>query len=250
MESANVDLSVIAPCLNEAPNIRPLAERVGAALAAHPGGFELVIVDDGSRDATFEEIERAARDFPFVVPARHRVNRGIPESWRTGLAACRGRRVVTIDSDLQYRPEDIPRLVAAMDETGAEFVQGWRQTQVRRGLLRKVLTAGLSGLLSAMFGAGHLRDNKSGFVLYSRDALSRVLDYRRPFRYYQHFIGIAAIAHGLRIAQVPIVFDERAAGESFIHDPLRFSMRALADLPRAVMEFGVFRRRAAAVRDA
>lgn len=235
------DLAVIAPCFNEEPNILALSERIGAALAGHPGGFELVLVDDGSSDGTWERIREAARLHDFVVPARHEKNRGLVEGWRTGMYAAHARRLVTIDADLQYRPEDIPLLVEAMDREHADFVQGWRQTQVKRGFLRTLLTAGLSVFLNVLFGM-RLRDIKSGFVLYTRESMRVVLDFHYPFRYFQHFIAVAAHASRLKIVQVPITFDPRHAGESFITQPLKFSLQALEDIPRAFGEF--YRRRA------
>jgi glycosyltransferase involved in cell wall biosynthesis len=233
-----VDLSVVAPCFNESPNIRPFAERVGAALADHHGGFELVLVDDASKDDTWERMQEVAAKYPFVRLARHEKNRGIVEGWRTGLMTARADRIVTIDADLQYRPEDVPRLVEAMDRHGADFVQGWRERQVRRGFLRTTLTAGLSWALNLFFGM-KLKDNKSGFVLYKRKAMEEILSFHHAFRYYQHFIAIAANSLGLKIVQVPIVFDERHAGQSFITHPLRFSLQALPDIPRAIWEFRI-----------
>ncbi|MCZ7584267.1 MAG: glycosyltransferase family 2 protein [Deltaproteobacteria bacterium] len=235
------DLCVVAPCFNEGANVRRLVRRVGEALKDHPGGFELALVDDASRDDTWAQIEEAARAFPFVVPLRHRVNRGIVEGWRTGLSATKAPRIVTIDADMQYRPEDIPRLVRAMNASGADFVQGWRQTQVKRGFLRVFLTGGLSLFLNLAFGM-RLKDNKSGFVLYRRDAMERILDFRAPFRHYQHFIAIAAHRLGLRIVQIPITFDAREHGQSFITNPVRFAIGALVDLPRALLHFGPFHR--------
>ena len=241
MTQPSPDLCVIAPCFNESPNILPLVRRVGDALRTHPGGFELVLVDDASTDDTWEQIGRAAAENPFVRSLRHRENRGIVEGWRSGLLSSDAHRFVTIDADLQYRPEDIPRLVAAMDERRADFVQGWRKTQVSRGRLRAFLTWGLSGALNVLFGT-RLKDNKSGFVLYTRQCLSAVLDFRFSYRYFQHFIAIAAHRLGFMIVQVPVVFDDRAAGHSFIKSPLRFSLQSLPDFPKAFWEFLIMRR--------
>jgi len=242
------DLCVIAPCFNESPNILPLVRRVGDALRTHPGGFELVLVDDASADDTWEQIGRAAAENSFVRPVRHRKNRGIVEGWRSGLWSSNARRFVTIDADLQYRPEDIPRLAAAMDEHKADFVHGWRRTQVRRSRLRAFLTWGLSGALNFVFGT-RLKDNKSGFVLYSRECLRAVLDFRFSYRYFQHFIAIAAYRLGFKIVQVPVVFEDRAAGQSFITSPLRFSLESLTDFPRAFLEFWILRRLPSRKRD-
>ncbi len=232
------DLAVIAPCFNEGPNVATLVERIGRALGGRGISFDLVLVDDGSRDDTWERIREQAASHMWVKPVRHEKNRGIVESWRSGLLATSAPRLVTIDADLQYRPEDIPMLIDVMDRENVEFVQGWRRDQVGRDRLRVLLTSGLSGLLNLLFGT-RLRDNKSGFVLYTRAAMTDVLDFSRPFRHFQHFIAIAAHRRGHRIRQVPVVFDERTAGESFITAPVRFALSALADIPRALWEFRI-----------
>lgn len=244
MKKEEKGLAVIAPCYNEEENIRRLVDRVEAALADFRGDFELILVDDASRDNTWEEISRAAKEKPWVRALRHEKNRGLVEGWRTGLSATRAERVVTIDADLQYRPEDIPRLIAAMEENGADMAQGWRRRQVERGVLRYALTWGWSLALNLMFGM-RLKDIKSGFVCYTRQALADVLDFRGPYRYFQHFNAIAAGSLGYSIVEVPVVFDRREAGESFISSPLRFSLLALGDIPRALWEFRVVRRRKA-----
>jgi glycosyltransferase involved in cell wall biosynthesis len=232
------DLAVIAPCYNEAQNIDKLVDRVEKSLAEFEGRYELILIDDASSDDTWGKIQSAAKDKPWIIIARHFKNRGIVEGWRSGLAASTAGRLVTIDADMQYRPEDITKLVAAMDESGAAFVQGWRETQVDRGALRYGLTQSFSYFLNVMFKM-NLKDNKSGFVCYTREAMTEVLGFRRPFKYFQHFIAIAAHALRLKIVQVPVVFDQREAGMSFITSPIRFSIEALTDIPRALLEFRI-----------
>lgn len=231
-----IDLAVIAPCLNEAPNIPRLVERLDAVLSGMDARSEIVLVDDGSTDETWDRISEVAKNRTNIVPVRHRRNRGIVESWRSGLTASRAARLLTIDADLQYRPEDIPRLYEEMDRAQADFVQGRRDAQPGRSRLRAGLTWGLSVLLNGLFGMS-LKDNKSGFVLYRRETMRAVLDYRGPYRHFQHFIAVAAHGLGYRIAQVPVTFDDRTAGASFIKAPLRFAFSALFDLPRAFVDY-------------
>jgi phenylacetate-CoA ligase len=230
------ELSVIVPCFNEEANIPSLVRRIDSALSGFDGKFEIILIDDASRDNTWLRIQEAQKEFPFVRSVRHETNRGIVEGWWSGLQAARSERLVTIDADMQYRPEDIVRLVETMNGTGADFVQGWRETQAKRGLLRRALTAALSAALNLLFGM-NLKDNKSGFVLYKRASLEKILSFRKRYRYFQHFIAIAAGHVGCRIEQIPVVFDERSAGSSFISHPLRFSLNAMLDLPRALREF-------------
>lgn len=243
MTSSNeVGLSIIAPCYNEQDNIAELARRLASISAQFPAATELILVDDGSTDNTWLEIQKAGTQYPFVVPVRHAANAGIVAGWKSGLAASRGARVVTIDADLQYRPEDIEPMWRVMEETGADLVQGARTVEVKRSALRRILTAGLSWLLNIVFGM-RLQDNKSGFILYRREVMEDVLHTRFRYNYFQHFVAVSAHAKGYRIKQVPIVFDTRYAGASFIQQPLRFSLRSLVDLPRALWEFRLGKKR-------
>jgi len=241
-------LSVIAPCFNEEGNVAPLSKRVLAALERAGIDGELILVDDGSSDRTAELAAATAAFEPRVRVVRHPVNRGIVAGWHSGVQAATGELVVTIDADMQYRPEDVPRLLQRFEQGGVDAVQGRREQQPERTLLRRALTAGLSVLLNLAFGT-RLRDNKSGFVLAPRAVWLRLLDQAGGFRYFQHFIGIAMTALGLRIAQVPIVFDPRTAGLSFIERPFNFALKALTDFPLAFWRFRL-RRRALESKDA
>ncbi|RME03317.1 MAG: glycosyltransferase family 2 protein [Deltaproteobacteria bacterium] len=240
-----MELSIIVPCYDEEENITPLLERIEAALADFEGeghAYEIILVDDGSTDRTGERIEAAAATDSHVVACHHERNRGIVAGWRTGLSVARGRFVLTTDADLQYRPEDIPTLYRTAIETGADLVQGWRREHREGSRLRIVLSLGLSHLLNLLFGM-RLKDIKSGFILYRRPCFEKILAYRGNYRHFQHFITIAAHAHGFSIRQIPIVFEKRHAGASFIQAPLRFSLEALHDIPIALWEYRFQRRR-------
>jgi len=236
------DVSIIVPCFNEQEAIPHLVRRVQALQATWDRSFELILVDDGSRDDTWLAIGQAREQYPNIVPVRHPGNRGMLAGWLSGLAASRGTYVVTIDADLQYRPEDIPPLLNKLHEDGADIAQGARCKEVERSALRRFLTAGLSVLLNLLFGM-RLKDNKSGFILCRREIFKDIMETRFTYRYFQHFIAVSAHAKGYRIAQLPIVFDPRVAGESFIRNPLRYAVAALPDLPKALWEFRLRRPR-------
>lgn len=224
-------LSVIAPCFDEEGNVELLVRRALAALATLPVPAELVLVDDGSRDATFRHIEAAARAHPErVVARRHEVNRGIVAGWVTGLQAARGELVCLIDSDLQNRPEDIPRLYDAYVASGADVAQAVRRPAAN--MSRVVFSRGLNHLLNLSFGT-RLRDNKSGFVVLSRDKLAALLEDAEGYRYFQSFLGVAAGVRGYRFVEVETPFEHRHAGESFLSDlPVAVSLRILRELAR------------------
>lgn len=229
-------LSVIVPCYNEEANLRELVRRTREALALHRIAGEVLLVDDKSRDGTRAVIEELARAHPEVVGLHHEETRGIVEGWRTGLAAARAPLVVITDADLQYAPEDIPRLYHILRREGADVVQGWRIAHNYRDTYRYLLSIAFSFLLNRLFGT-RLRDIKSGFLCTRREVFADMLETRRRFRFPQHFVVVNAVAKGYAVRQEPILFWRRQAGESFIRSPIRFGLAALLDLPGAIREF-------------
>jgi len=124
------ELSVVVPAFNEQDNVPPMAERLGAALEGITDGFEIVFVDDGSSDATWERIVAAAARDPRVRGVRFARNFGHQAALTAGVDAARGQAVVIIDADLQDPPEVVPELIARWRE-GYEVV--FAQREVREG---------------------------------------------------------------------------------------------------------------------
>jgi phenylacetate-CoA ligase len=231
------ELSVIAPCLNEAANLPELVERVRLLFARRHLAGELILVDDGSQDATAEVMAQLAAAHPFVVIARHPSTRGIAVAWRTGLARARGHYVCLIDADLQYQPEDIDRLYRELRFSHADVAQGCRSSVGRLRDSRWILSRGLNILLNTCFGM-RARDNKSGFVLCRRVVLEAILSHRFHYRYFQTFITVSAHAKGYTIREIETVFESRRQGRSFIPaTPIGVIWWALIDLIKAVVEF-------------
>lgn len=237
-EAPPTDLSVVVPCYNEARNLPELVERLGKALAGAGLRAEIVLVDDGSRDETWSVIESLAQAQPSLVrPCRHERNRGMEAGWHTGLAAARGAHACFIDADLQYQPEDVPRLWAALQQGGADLAQGCRVTPRTVRDSRYVLSRGLNLILNAAFGM-RLRDNKSGFVLGRRETLQHVLQHRRPYRYFQALLLVSAHAKGYTVRELETDFLPRRRGQSFMSNmPWRVVWGCLLDVGRGLLEF-------------
>ncbi len=227
-------LSVIAPCYNEQDNVALLVNRTLATFDTMDIPAELVLVDDGSADATWQRIEEAMADNPRVRAARHAKNRGIEGGWRTGIATARGELLCLIDSDLQNQPEDIARLYRAYVERGPDLVQAVRNPKGDK--TRLAFSRALNHILNVTFGM-KLRDNKSGFILCERRVLETILEHRFDYRYYQSFIGCSAGVHGYRVAEVDTDFAPRHAGVSFLSNfPIRVSLRILVELAKFRIE--------------
>lgn len=224
------ELTVVAPCYNEELNVDALCARTLAVFDAMPIPVELVLVDDGSRDDTWGRISAAMAADPRVRGVRHPKNRGIVGGWLSGLEHARAPLVCLIDSDLQNRPEDIPRLHATYVAEQPDMVQAVRHSQ--GSLNRLAFSKGLNLLLNVTFGM-HLRDNKSGFILCRREVLADILADAPGYRYFQSFIGVAAGARNLRVAEIDTVFEARTAGESFLSGfPALVSLRIVKELMR------------------
>lgn len=229
-------VSILAPCYNEALNIPTLLERLTTALHGRAESWEVVLVDDASSDDTQRVMAECAGKFPQLRPLRHQSNRGMVEGWATACAAARGELVVVMDADLQYNPDDVPRLLEELARSGADLAQGYREQSLEQSALRLFLSRALSAFLNLAFGT-RLRDAKSNFFACRRETLSDLLTLRSRYRYFQHLFSMAAVAKGYRISQIPVTFHPRRAGKSFIQSPLWFSLRALPDLPRAWWNF-------------
>ena len=222
-------LSVIAPCFNEQGNIDLLTDRTLTVIDKMDVAAELLLVDDGSSDGTWERIARRAALDARVRGVKHPRNRGIEHAWRTGLRAASGELVCLIDADLQNRPEDIPKLYSAYLRELPDVVQGVRHP-VAGARQRHLFSRGLNVLLNLAFRM-RLRDSKSGFILCRRNVLADLLRHRLNYRYFQSFIGVAAASEKYTIAEVDTDFDRRNAGKSFLgRFPIGVSLRVCWEL--------------------
>jgi len=246
-DGADLDLSIIVPCYNEEENLRPLVARLQETLELFRIKGEILLVDDKSQDGTRALIEELAKSEPTVVGVYHEQNRGISGGWRSGLAAARAPRVAITDADLQYAPEDLPRLYHILKRESPDIVQGWRIAHTFSDAYRYALSLAFSYFLNRLFGT-RLRDIKSGFLCTRREVFADMLETHYRYRFPQHFIVVNAASKGYSVRQEPVLFWNRNAGQSFISSPLRFGLASLTDLPRAFWEFRFRNRRARAER--
>ena len=231
------ELSVIVPCYNEEENIPDLVLKILDIFKQYAIAGEVVLINDGSTDNTWQIIEKLSEQFVNVFMVHHQTNLGITESWHSGLLRSNGRYVVTIDADMQYNPNDITMLYKMISEGGCDLVQGWRKDYRDNKFIRKLLSRALSGILNSLFFL-KIHDIKSGFVIYKRDAFFDILKERKKFFTFQHFFIICALKKGYILKQVPITFNPRVHGESFIKNPFLFSCKVILDIPRALLNFG------------
>ena len=201
------DLSVVAPLFNESENVRPLVDWILQALETYAGVFEVILVDDGSRDDTWVQIQAAAAD-PRVRGLRLGRNVGQTAAMMAGFDHAHGRVVVSLDGDLQNDPRDIPALIAKLDE-GYDLVCGWRRQRQDKLLLRKVPSWVANRLIRRLTGVP-ITDNGCSLKAYRRDLLNRISLYAEQHR----FIPALSASVGARITEMPVRHHARRFGES------------------------------------
>jgi glycosyltransferase involved in cell wall biosynthesis len=200
-------LSVVAPLYNEAQNVRPLVEWILQALESYESSYEIILVDDGSRDGTWAEVRAAAAD-PRVRGLRLGANVGQTAAMMAGFDHARGEVIVSLDGDLQNDPRDIPALVAKLDE-GYDLVCGWRQRRQDKLLLRKVPSWFANRLIKRLTGVP-ITDNGCSLKAYRKDLLQRISLYAEQHR----FIPALSASVGARITEMPVRHHARQFGES------------------------------------
>lgn len=238
-EVTGIRLSLVAPCLNEEGNVDELASRFFKAAAVRGIAVEVVFVDDGSTDRTWETLI-GLREIHGnrIALVQHTANYGIPQAWISGTEASKGELVCLIDSDLQNPPEAVIDLLNAFEGSDMDLVRGVRLPVSRQSRARIVYSRALNTLLNATFGMMSA-DNKSGFILTSRAHMLQLVRHSGHYRHYQTFIGVAAHAQNLRTIEIPTPFEDRRAGISFLSGrSLRVVREVIGDIPQACSEFG------------
>jgi glycosyltransferase involved in cell wall biosynthesis len=200
-------LSIIAPLFNESESVRPLVDWILEALEPYRGSFEIILVDDGSRDDTWGQILAVAAD-PRVKGLRLGRNVGQTAAMMAGFDNARGEVVVSLDGDLQNDPRDIPALISKLDE-GYDLVCGWRQQRQDKLILRKVPSWVANRIIRRLTGVP-VTDNGCSLKAYRRDLLNRIALYAEQHR----FIPALSASVGARITEMPVRHHARRFGQS------------------------------------
>jgi dolichol-phosphate mannosyltransferase len=201
-----VFLSVVTPLYDEVENVAPLLAEVRAALVSTGWTYEVLCVDDGSRDGTAAAVQEAAAQDPQVRLLRLTANRGQSAAMHAGICAARGDVIVTLDGDLQNDPADIPRLVAELGQ--ADLVCGWRVN--RRDPWRKRWASRIGNWVRRLVLRDGVHDTGCSLKAMKRDVRRTLI----PFRAMHRFIPALARAAGHRVIEVPVNHRPRQHGRS------------------------------------
>jgi len=214
----SVALSVVIPLFNEAENVDDLYRSLCEVLDSNA---EMVFVDDGSSDSTFDHLVEATSGDPRVRVIRFRKNFGQTAALSAGIDHSRGEIIVPIDGDLQNDPEDIPRLLAKLAE-GYDVVSGWRQDRKDRWA-RRIPSRIANRVISIVSGV-QLHDYGCSLKAYRRSVLENVRLYGEMHR----FVPIYATWQGARVTELPVTHRERRKGSS--HYGLDRTLKVILDL--------------------
>lgn len=202
------ELSVVIPVYNESPNVEALYRELTDALTAWGRPYELLFIDDGSRDDTFERLQGIHQGDERVRVIQFRRNFGQTAAFAAGFAHARGRFIATADGDLQNDPRDLPSMVARLDE-GVDIVCGWRRHRKDPWLNRRLPSQIANRLISWSTGV-HLHDYGCSLKVFRAEVV-------KPLRLYgemHRFLPALASEMGVRIVEQVVNHRPRVHGRS------------------------------------
>jgi len=202
------DLSVVVPIYNEIGNVARLCEKLHETLSAIQRSYEVLLVDDGSTDGTWDKLVELARAYPGLRLIRLRTNFGQTAAMSAGFREAAGDIIVTLDADLQNDPADIPRLLEEMAR-GYDVISGWRRRRRDPFLSRRLPSMIANRLISVMTGVP-LHDYGCTLKAYRREVMRDVHLYGEMHR----FIPALARWVGGTVGEVEVAHHPRVSGSS------------------------------------
>ncbi len=200
-------ISVVVPLYNEEDSLLPLYESLHAELQRSGRSYEIIFVDDGSRDGSFTVLKTLHERDPHVRVIRFRRNFGKTPALVAGFAHARGDVVFTMDADLQDDPTEIPQFLAKLDE-GYDLVSGWKYP--RRDPITKTLPSFFFNRMVGITTGVKLHDMNCGFKAYRHEILDDIKLYGELHR----FVPVLAHQRGFRVTEVKVNHHERKFGRS------------------------------------
>lgn len=202
-----IRLSIVIPVFNEEDSVTPLIDRIQETAGAFTFSWELILVDDGSTDATWARISGYVDDVPELRVIRLRRNFGQTAAMVAGFDHSRGEVIVTLDGDLQNDPTDIPKLLAKYDE-GYDIVSGWRKD--RHDHWSRVFPSRVANALISLTTGVKLHDYGCSLKAYRGDSIRSLHCYGEMHRF---FPALARMT-GARVTEIPVKHHPRRFGES------------------------------------
>lgn len=207
MPAKSPPISIVIPVLNEADSLRELRKRIAEVAASESLDAEVLFIDDGSTDASWQVIEEITRVMPQTRALRFRRNFGKAAALAAGFDAVSRPIVITMDADLQDDPKEIPRFLAQLEQ-GFDVVSGWKQ--IRHDPWHKTGPSRVFNWLVGKLTGVRIHDHNCGFKAYRREIFDEVKLYGELHR----FVPVLAAAKGWRVGEIPVEHHARQFGHS------------------------------------
>ena len=219
-------LSIVIPALNEQDNVQPLVEKVEAVMNDANVSFELIIVDDGSTDATLDRLKQLQTDRPWLRLLHRPEARGQSAAMGAGIQAAYGTCIATLDADLQNDPVDLPVMLAKVEAGDADMVQGDRSANRNDHAIRKF--GSLVGRKARLWVLGDPARDTGCSARVVKASIAK--QFPLQFKGMHRFMPAYARMLGARIAEVPVTHHARNAGET------KYGMGFLSRGPAGLMD--------------
>ncbi|MGA2911295.1 MAG: glycosyltransferase family 2 protein [Candidatus Levyibacteriota bacterium] len=200
-------ISAVVPAFNEEESLNELYKVLSVNLLKLGQEYEIIFVDDGSTDSTLQILQKLASKDKTIRIFSFRKNRGKAEALTVGFQMAKGDYIVTLDADLQDRPEEIKKLLDKAKE-GFDLVSGWRKD--RKDALRTRLSSQFFNFIMSSFWGVHLHDYNCGLKLYTKEAARSLNLYGGMYR----FIPLLVAEKGFEVTEIPVVHEKRKFGKS------------------------------------
>jgi len=203
-----IDLSIVIPIYNEKQSIDSLYKDLKSVLPELGKSYEVILIDDGSMDGTYDELLKAHQKNKAYKIIKFRRNFGQTAAMKAGFDYSHGDIIITLDADLQNNPKDIPKILKKMDE-GYDIVSGWRKNRKDKMISRKIPSIIANKIISILFGV-HLHDYGCTLKAYKKEIIKNIELYGEMHRY------IPAIASGVgaKVTEVPVGHHSRKFGKT------------------------------------
>ena len=199
-----VDVSVLVPAKDEAENLPLFLDLCAQAFAGRPERYEVIVVDDGSADGSWALLESLCATHPFLRAVRHRARRGIADALRTGYLNARAGILVFFPADLQFKPADIPRLVAPILADQADMVTGFKEGKYEKAFVSRIY----NWLSRALFDV-RVKD-LNNVKAYRRE----IMDAQPSRPDWHRYMIVLAAQQGFTVSEIPVPLYPRHAGKS------------------------------------